>query len=496
MPRLAWFSPLPPVRSGIATYCSELLPGLAAEHDIDLFGDGPPEAFESPDERVQLFNAHDFLWKNRARPYDLIVYQLGNAPCHDYMWAYLVRYPGLVVLHDGQLHHARGRMLLQRRQPRREDYRREFRFNHPDANPDLAELGAVGLLGSLTYQWPMLRIVVEPSRLVLVHNNWLADQIRVAHPGATVEVVEMGVAESAPQSGARQQIRSRHGIAEDAVVFTAFGKVTPEKRVREAMRALACVTESAQHAHLLVAGETVEYYDLRSEAESLGLSERITFTGYLREEEIDDYLAASDVSLCMRWPTSRETSASWLRSLAAGKPTISTDLVHTVDVPTLDPRNWSVLAGLKAGTTIDTGIKAGTTTATGTKAGTTTDTGTEAGTTTVAGEATADAKPVGVSIDILDEGHSLKLAIRRLATDENLRVLLGSNARALWSERFRLEGMVAGYQVVIAQLLQSPPRRADGYNTLPLHLRAGGAEHAESLVREIVGPEYHLRDAD
>ncbi len=94
MPRLAWFSPLPPVRSGIARYCSELLPGLAAEYDIDLFVDGPPAAFESPDERVQLFNAHDFIWKNRARPYDLIVYQLGNAPCHDYMWAYLVRLSG------------------------------------------------------------------------------------------------------------------------------------------------------------------------------------------------------------------------------------------------------------------------------------------------------------------------------------------------------------------------------------------------------------------
>ena len=75
--------------------------------------------------------------------------------------------------------------------------------------------------------------------------------------------------EPAPRGpSARQQIRSRHGIAEDAVVFTAFGKVTPEKRVREAMRALASVAESAPHAHLLVAGETVEYYDLQSEAES------------------------------------------------------------------------------------------------------------------------------------------------------------------------------------------------------------------------------------
>jgi glycosyltransferase involved in cell wall biosynthesis len=453
MPRLAWFSPLSPVRSGIARYCGDLLPGLAAaEYDIDLFVDGPPVMFESPHERVQLFDAHDFIWKNLARPYDLFVYQLGNAKCHDYMWAYMVRYPGLIVLHDGQLHHARGRMLLQRRQPRRDDYRREFRFNHPDANPAVAELGAVGLLGSLTYLWAMLRIVVESSRSVLVHNDWLADQIREAHPEARVDVVGMGVAEPAPHFGSRARIRSRYGIMEDDVVFTAFGKVTPEKRVREAMRALASVVESAPHARLLVAGEAVDYYDLQSEAERLGLSGRVTFSGYLADEDIDDYLAASDVCSCMRWPTSRETSASWLRCLAAGKPTISTDLIHTVDVPTLDPRNWSVLAGLSA--------------------------------------------PVGVGIDLLDEHHSLKLAIRRLATDEKLRVMLGSNARALWSERFRLEGMVEGYQRVIGQLLEAPLRRADGARALPLHLRASGSERAESLVREIVGPEYHLLDVD
>ncbi len=178
MPRVAWFSPLPPIKSGISQYNRELLPSLTKEHDIDLFVDGRPDHFVTPDARVRPFSAYDFIWKHRERPYDLVVYQLGNAPCHDYMWAYLTRFPGLVVLHDGQLHHARGRMLLQRRQPRREDYRREFWFNHPDANPDLAELGAVGLLGSLTYLWPMLRIVVESSRRVLVHNDWLADQIR------------------------------------------------------------------------------------------------------------------------------------------------------------------------------------------------------------------------------------------------------------------------------------------------------------------------------
>jgi hypothetical protein len=74
--------------------------------------------------------------------------------------------------------------------------------------------------------------------------------------------------------------------------------------------------------------------------------------------------------------------------------------------------------------------------------------------------------------------------------------LLGSNAWALWSERFRLGAMVAGYHRVFARLLQAPPVRVDGETTLPLHLRSHGDEHARSLIREIVGPEYHLRDAD
>ena len=465
MPRLAWFSPLPPVKSGISQYNRELLPFVSDSYAVDAFVDGPLERFVSPGARVRLFSAHDFIWKNLAHPYDLVVYQLGNAPCHDYMWAYAVRYPGLVVLHDGQLHHARARMLLQQRHPRREDYRREFRFNHPDAHPDLAELGAVGLLGSLTYLWPMLRIIVESSRHLLVHNEWLAESIHQAHPGAAIDVVEMGVPAPAPLAGARGQIRSRHGISEDAVLFTALGKVTPEKRLREAIRALASIVETAPHAHLLVAGETVDYYDLQAEAERLDVSTRVTISGYVSDDEIDNYVAASDVCLCMRWPTSRETSASWLRCLAAGKPTISTDLVHTGDIPTLDPRNWSVVAAFETGTTN-------------------------------AVEPPADAPPVGVSIDILDEGHSLKLALRRLATDEKLRLALGSNARELWARRFKLETMVEGYRTAIARILQAAPRDADGLKTLPDHLRATGTEHAESLVKEILGPEYHLRDAD
>src|SRR5581483_2954335 len=45
------------------------------------------------------------------------------------------------------------------------------------------------------------------------------------------------------------------------------------------------------------------------------------------------YLAASDVCLCLRWPTALETSAWWLRCMAAARATIVSDLAHTADVP-------------------------------------------------------------------------------------------------------------------------------------------------------------------
>ena len=105
-------------RSGIAAYSAEILPVLQQSFEMDWYGEA---------------DAHDFVWKHQRQPYDLTVYHLGNARCHDYMWAYLVRYPGLLVLHDARLHHARARHLLAEK--RADDYRREFQFDHPDAPP-------------------------------------------------------------------------------------------------------------------------------------------------------------------------------------------------------------------------------------------------------------------------------------------------------------------------------------------------------------------------
>lgn len=439
--RLAWFSPLPPVQSGIAAYSAELLPLLAAHASIDVFVEHKP-ARPSLLAAYRIHRAHDFVWMHDRDPYDLVVYQLGNAACHDYMWPYLVRYPGLVVLHDARLHHARGRRLF--RHARQDDYRAEFAFDHPDVDPAIAEYSVSEFGGPLPYFWPMVRTIAHCARLVAVHSELTAVDLREDYPETAVMTIPMGVADSrvTPADEARASVWRRHDIPADAVVFTVFGHLTPEKRIAQAIAALPAVSRMAPTVRLMLVGAEAVHYDVRSEVMRAGVADRVVIAGYIGDEAVGDYLAATDVALCMRWPSARETSASWLRCLAAGLPTVITDLIHTVDIPTLDPRTWTLIHA------------------------------------PVAGEPMA-AAPAAVSIDILDEDHSLRLAMPRLATDTGLRERLGREARRYWEARHTLEHMAAAYLRAIDAAQRRP---CPDLTALPAHLREDGTTHGRALL--------------
>jgi hypothetical protein len=287
----------------------------------------------------------------------------------------------------------------------------------------------------------------------------------------------MGVPLPAAGAEARETVRKRHGIPADAVLFTAFGKVTPEKRISQAIQTLASIADALPHVHLLLAGETVNYYDPRAEAARLRVSERVAVAGFVVEEEFAAYLAAADVCLCLRWPSSRETSASWLRCLAAGKATIVTDLVHTVDVPALDPHDWRVLHAPALSGVEGPALS-----------------GVEGpalspveGPPAPADESTEPVvtEPACVSRDILDEDHSLRLAMRRLGTDAQLRDALGRRARRLWQARFTLERMVQGYRDAIDAACAVPVPDKSMRTRLPRHFSTDGTEHAARLLGEM-----------
>lgn len=418
--RIAWFSPMPPTRSGIAAYSEEIVAHLDRMFTIDRFAEPA---------------AHDFVWQHQREPYDLVVYQLGNAPCHDYQWAYLARYPGLVVLHDARLHHARARHLLQ--QERFDDYRREFWYNHPDARRDFAEYAVEGLGGSIYYFWSMLRVVVRTARTIAVHNRVVAGDLREEYAGAPIETIRMGVARADAPAQARIAVRHQLGIPQEAVVFAAFGKITREKRIEPVLGALADLLREGAAAYLLLVGDAADYPTLSDDIAARGLGDRVRVTGYVPDDRIGDYLGAADACLCLRWPTALETSASWLRCLSASRATIVTELAHQAEIPTVDPRTWR--------------------------------------------PSRSSATPVAVGIAVMDEDRWLGVAMRRLASDRGLRDDLARAGHAYWSANHTLDVMAADYQRVIRE---AASRGAPIVGDLPAHFTNSYAEPARQIARQ------------
>lgn len=458
--RVAWFTPWPPTRSGISAYSVEALdrlagpppdPALPWPVSIDVFVDARPRALAPAPRHTgpsSIQPAHAFLPAHRRTPYDLVVYQLGNARCHDFMWPYLVRWPGLVVLHDGQLHHARARALLA--EDRERDYRAELAAAHPDAPAALADFAVAGLTGSPYYLWPMRRVPIDAARAVAVHNPRLAAELALEHPETAVVALAMGTRDVAPRRPTTMSQPVRRWLEEgDGPTLAAFGLVTQEKRVPEVLRAFAELRTLAPRARLLLVGETASFYDVAADLAGLGLTDEVEVTGWVDEADLDGWLALADICLCLRWPTARETSASWLRALAAGRPTVITDLADLVDVPTIDPRSWTPL---------------------------------------VAPRDPADVvsprdwrRGVAVAIDILDEAHSLGLAMRRLALDPGMRRTLGANARAWWATHHTLDHLAAGYQRAFAAALAAPAE-PPARRHLPAHVLDEGVGHARALL--------------
>ena len=455
--RLAWFSPVPPVRSGIAACTADLLPHLTRTHQVDVYVDEPvarriteqaevtqrrsPQSNEGIREAggawaAAVRSAHEFVWRHQRQPYDLTVFLLGNSSHHDYIWPYLFLYPGLTVLHDAHLHHARAASLL--RMQRRADYRAEFRANEPDLPAALGELAVAGFDSYLYYLAPMTRLVTAASRLTAVHAGAVSGELRAQLPAAGIETIRLGHGvplTSAQRAAARERGRRRVGLAADAIVFGVYGGLTPEKRVPQVLQAFAAVRAGCPAARLLLVGAAAAHYDLRADIARHQLGAHVVVSGYLEsDDDLTDALAAADVAVNLRWPTAREVSGPWLRALAAGVPTVTMDLAHTWNVPALDPRTWQVNAP------------------------------------------TRGAAAVTVAIDILDEDHSLRLAMRRLASDARLRATLAANGRAYWEQEHAIERMVEDYERVLAVAVTRPAPAV----VLPPHLvnRGDRALHA------------------
>jgi glycosyltransferase involved in cell wall biosynthesis len=349
--RVAFLTPLPPAPTGIADYAAEVLALLTGHHEIEVFhAQDRLEADRLP-RSLAVHHAAGFLPRHRARPYDLAVYQMGNAVAHAFLYEPLARVPGLLVLHDLVLHHARARAFLESEEaiayardpsdparraaalPRLQAYSDELAYSYPAQAARLfeAHLNTVGDL--LPYAYPLFRLPVEASRATAVHNRFMAEAVRAEVPGARTVRIPMTAGRAAVGPEAVRALRASYGIDEDEIVVGCFGLLTREKRIETVARAVARAAVHLPRLRLLLVGPVGDGPGLDALLSRLGVAARTVATGRVPFWTLAAHMEAADLVVHLRYPTARETSAALLRVLAQGRPAIVSDLEHLADVP-------------------------------------------------------------------------------------------------------------------------------------------------------------------
>lgn len=319
MKRIAFFGPVNPVPSGISDYDEELLPLLRRHYEVDVFVDRQGSG-------ENVYPHGQFYYRQKARPYDLCLYQIGNSLLHEYMYGYVYQYPGAIVFHDHCLHHSRAKMLFLK------GYFDEYLAEAKAAHPEQPEVGAVVYSGiaadQLFYFYPFVRLLLRSALVAGAHTGYVCEQLRITE--TPVIQIPMGV--SAPVF-APQEKAEIASLYPGKLVLASFGLATPEKRISTVLRALAELRCYYGNLRYVIVGQVADYYDLAQEVARWGLQEIVEVTGHVERRRFDLLMARSDIVVNLRYPSAGEMSATLLRALALGKPVLMSRLMHLLEIP-------------------------------------------------------------------------------------------------------------------------------------------------------------------
>jgi glycosyltransferase involved in cell wall biosynthesis len=134
----------------------------------------------------------------------------------------------------------------------------------------------------------------------------------------------------------RDEAKAALGFA-DRRVITLVGHMTKRKNHQLVLEALRLLPHDV-HAVFVgapIEGREVRAEELRAYATQLGVADRVRFTGFVPEEELGRYLAATDVAACpYRDLSASGALATWI---STGRPIVTSDLPAIRELDQLSP---------------------------------------------------------------------------------------------------------------------------------------------------------------
>jgi glycosyltransferase involved in cell wall biosynthesis len=305
--KVAYYSPLPPERTGAADYGALLLPALRERIDVEVVRRGkldPP------------------------RDSDVSLYHLGNsAIAHGWIADALRVRPGLVVLHDFVLNYLAVGSTLGRG-----DIARYLTAMQRDGGVAGRVVGTGVAAGELPVFWPgmdsdfplnaeFLDRAVDHG--VIVHSAHVEGRVRDAGFAGAIRRIPHPAWN--PGDVRPEDIGGRPLIG-------TFGFMNPSKRLPQLFDAFVRLRPRHPEARLLLVGQEAGA-NVDAEVRSRRLEDAVVRVGYAEEQRLWALMAACDVCVFLRSPTMGETSGMMMRALSLGRPTVVSDLDAFAELP-------------------------------------------------------------------------------------------------------------------------------------------------------------------
>ena len=326
---IAFVTPFPPDRTGVADYSLRCVEALARHVDVDVYTD---QAEPVSTAAVRAF--HPITAAAWLRPdYDATIAVVGNSSFHTRIIELHRHYGGPCIVHDNRLAELMAwwkgaehlRTLAERTLGR-------------DVRPD--EVGGwladPGGLPTLFYDE-----ILAAARPLLVHSRGIQEHVaRLYHVAADYLpfCVYRRFTRADISAEARQTARRSLGVADDEAMIVTLGIVDAVKSPVVCVDAVAALVHRGIPARLHFVGECSAdtRIALERRATEAGIGGRLAFTsGWLDEAGYRSHVVAADAGVQLRSHFFGGLSGALMDCVASGLPTVANeDLAGAIEAPT------------------------------------------------------------------------------------------------------------------------------------------------------------------
>ncbi len=327
---VAWMTPLAR-RSAIGRYSIAAVGALSALADVDVFYPATGDDLTCAGARSHTPIDRIGPLEERLGEYDAIFYNFGNyLDYHTQIFDCYLRVPGVAIMHDKVM---QGFLVsrITRQDPPYYLQLMDYVYGAPGRRiaRDVLRSGWTTEIESLTArEFPLFEPCLFNAYGAVVHSRGALDLIARRY-GDLLPVTAIDLPTFVyDMEYAGQSLMSREelDLAPDATLVVVAGRMNPTKRLDVILAAVGDDPELRAAIQLVfVGGGDAEYLKIARElADRSCLGERLRLVFDPDDREMHSYIAAADVCVNLRNPSTETASASLVEQLYFGKPVIVT----------------------------------------------------------------------------------------------------------------------------------------------------------------------------